>query len=65
MLGPITLLLTVSFTATTVVVDTYNWRWETPLWPELYSIWFNVYEGKSAEWGVRLLYLLPPLAQSH
>ncbi|KAI0366186.1 hypothetical protein BV20DRAFT_972227 [Pilatotrama ljubarskyi] len=35
----------------TVVVDSYFWqRW--PLWPELYGVFFNVVEGKSAEWGV-------------
>jgi alpha-1,6-mannosyltransferase len=35
----------------TVLVDSYFWgRW--PLWPELYAAWFNVYEGKSSEWGV-------------
>ncbi|TFK49730.1 alpha-1,6-mannosyltransferase subunit [Heliocybe sulcata] len=37
--------------ALTVVVDSYFWqRW--PLWPELVGLYFNVYEGKSAEWGV-------------
>ncbi|KZT23137.1 glycosyltransferase family 22 protein [Neolentinus lepideus HHB14362 ss-1] len=37
--------------ALTVLVDSYFWqRW--PLWPELAGIYFNVYEGKSAEWGV-------------
>ncbi|KAI0351772.1 hypothetical protein OH77DRAFT_1506366 [Trametes cingulata] len=35
----------------TVAVDSYFWqRW--PLWPELYGIYFNVVEGKSADWGV-------------
>ena len=39
------------FTAITVSIDSYFWdQW--PLWPELFSIYFNVYEGKSAEWGV-------------
>ena len=39
------------FAAVTVSIDSYFWdQW--PLWPELFSIYFNVYEGKSAEWGV-------------
>ena len=39
--------------ALTVLVDSYFWqRW--PLWPELYGIYFNVVQGKSAEWGVRV-----------
>ncbi|KIM64276.1 glycosyltransferase family 22 protein [Scleroderma citrinum Foug A] len=34
----------------TVAVDSYFWdQW--PLWPELYGLYFNVYLGKSAEWG--------------
>ncbi|KAG0657084.1 dolichyl-P-Man:Man(7)GlcNAc(2)-PP-dolichol alpha-1,6-mannosyltransferase [Rhodotorula mucilaginosa] len=38
-------------------VDTYFWQQrETWLWPEGYAFWFNVVEGKSAEWGVS-----PPL----
>ncbi|KAI9061200.1 glycosyltransferase family 22 protein [Trametes sanguinea] len=41
---------TVSVVAT-VLVDSYFWqRW--PLWPELYGVYFNVFEGKSADWGV-------------
>ncbi|KAH7920957.1 glycosyltransferase family 22 protein [Leucogyrophana mollusca] len=36
--------------ALTVIVDSYFWdRW--PLWAELYCIYFNVYLGKSSEWG--------------
>ena len=41
--------------AITVLVDSYfgdHW-----LWPELYSIYFNVYEGKSAEWGVSIFFI--------
>ncbi|TFY59156.1 hypothetical protein EVG20_g7892 [Dentipellis fragilis] len=38
--------------ALTIVVDTYFWAAPTPLWPELASLRFNVYEGKSADWGV-------------
>ncbi|KAI0347804.1 hypothetical protein BDW22DRAFT_1365043 [Trametopsis cervina] len=41
----------ISSIALTVSVDSYFWqRW--PLWPELYGIYFNVLQGKSAEWGV-------------
>ncbi|KAI0925707.1 hypothetical protein AcV5_008372 [Taiwanofungus camphoratus] len=37
--------------ALTIGVDSYFWkRW--PIWPELYSIYFNVIQGKSSEWGV-------------
>ena len=39
------------FVALTVSIDSYFWD-EWPLWPEFSSIYFNVYEGKSAEWGV-------------
>ena len=35
----------------TVLVDSYFWN-QWPLWPELYSIYFNVLQGKSSEWGV-------------
>jgi hypothetical protein len=39
----------------TVSIDSYFWdHW---LWPELYSIYFNVYEGKSAEWGVSIFFI--------
>jgi hypothetical protein len=42
--------------ALTVLVDSYLWdHW--PLWPEYFSIYFNVYEGKSAEWGVSVLFI--------
>lgn len=34
----------------TLTVDSYFW--DTPYtWPELYSLYFNVYKGKSSEWG--------------
>ena len=52
--SPATLLTQPS--AATVLTDSYFWqRW--PLWPELYGIYFNVIEGKSADWGVRILCL--------
>ncbi|KZV62383.1 glycosyltransferase family 22 protein [Peniophora sp. CONT] len=35
----------------TVFVDSYFWK-TYPLWPEFAGIYFNVYEGKSADWGV-------------
>lgn len=35
----------------TTLLDSYFWQ-QWPLWPELYSIYFNVYQNKSAEWGV-------------
>ncbi|KAF9001544.1 Alg9-like mannosyltransferase family-domain-containing protein [Cyathus striatus] len=38
--------------ALTVAVDSYFWSSESPLWPEFAGIWFNIVEGKSAEWGV-------------
>ncbi|KZT67408.1 glycosyltransferase family 22 protein [Daedalea quercina L-15889] len=37
--------------ALTTLVDSYFWQ-QWPLWPELHGIFFNVVEGKSAEWGV-------------
>ena len=40
--------------ALTVLVDSYFWdTW--PLWPELAGLYFNVYEGRSSEWGVSIL----------
>ncbi|KIM42281.1 glycosyltransferase family 22 protein [Hebeloma cylindrosporum] len=41
--------------ALTLVVDSYFWN-AYPLWPEFSGIYFNVVEGKSAEWGTS-----PPL----
>lgn len=37
--------------ALTILVDSYFWG-QYPLWPELYGVYFNVYQGKSSEWGV-------------
>ncbi|KAJ7270154.1 alpha-1,6-mannosyltransferase subunit [Mycena haematopus] len=37
--------------ASTVSVDSYFWD-EPYLWPEWHSIYFNVVEGKSADWGI-------------
>ncbi len=39
----------------TMCVDGYFWKQER-LWPELVGVLFNVYEGKSADWGVRILF---------
>lgn len=45
-------LLTVVCTpATTVLIDSAYWR-QPFLWPELYSIYYNVVLGKSADWGI-------------
>jgi alpha-1,6-mannosyltransferase len=41
-----------SWAALTVLVDSYLWQ-KWPLWAELYGIYFNVVQGKSADWGVR------------
>ncbi|KAG9126543.1 dolichyl-P-Man:Man(7)GlcNAc(2)-PP-dolichol alpha-1,6-mannosyltransferase [Ceratobasidium sp. 392] len=49
---PYGVAIAIGSTASTVLVDSYLWnRWNPPLWPELSGILFNVYEGKSAEWG--------------
>lgn len=37
--------------AISVPIDTYFWQAGKPIWPELSSVLFNVYEGKSSEWG--------------
>ena len=37
--------------ALTVFIDSYFWS-TFPLWPELHGLYFNVYQGKSADWGV-------------
>ncbi|KAG2053372.1 hypothetical protein BDR06DRAFT_982841 [Suillus hirtellus] len=34
----------------TVTIDSYMWN-QWPLWPEMYGIYFNVYQGKSSDWG--------------
>lgn len=44
--------------ALTVFVDSYLWR--GLLWPELAGQYFNVYQGKSAEWGVCWLFNFTP-----
>lgn len=36
--------------ALTVLIDSYLWK--QLVWPELAGQYFNVYQGKSAEWGV-------------
>lgn len=35
----------------TVPVDSFLWQ-QYPLWPELTSFLFNIYEGRSIDWGV-------------
>jgi alpha-1,6-mannosyltransferase len=35
----------------TILVDSYFWG-QHLLWPELYAVYFNVYQGKSSDWGV-------------
>ncbi|KIJ96549.1 glycosyltransferase family 22 protein [Laccaria amethystina LaAM-08-1] len=38
----------------TVLIDTYFWKnkhTKYPLWPELFGVYFNVVQGKSADWG--------------
>ncbi|CAG8975679.1 hypothetical protein HYALB_00007882 [Hymenoscyphus albidus] len=35
--------------ALTVAIDSFFWQ--KPLWPELWGFYFNVFEGKSSEWG--------------
>ncbi|KAG7451384.1 alpha-1,6-mannosyltransferase subunit [Guyanagaster necrorhizus] len=35
----------------TILVDSYFWDTKY-LWPEFFGIYFNVYQGKSADWGV-------------
>ncbi|KAG5637949.1 hypothetical protein H0H81_002477 [Sphagnurus paluster] len=37
--------------ALTVSVDTYFWDSKSKLWPEFAGLYFNVYQGKSADWG--------------
>jgi alpha-1,6-mannosyltransferase len=39
----------------TVFADSYFWD-RFPLWPELAGLYFNVYEGKSSEWGTSPVY---------
>lgn len=36
--------------ALTVTIDSYIWN-QWPLWPELYGVYFNVYQDKSSDWG--------------
>ncbi|KDN50722.1 hypothetical protein RSAG8_01220, partial [Rhizoctonia solani AG-8 WAC10335] len=48
-LVPMGLVFALGSLASTVFIDSYFWN--TWLWPELSGILFNVYEGKSSEWG--------------
>ncbi|KAG9238665.1 glycosyltransferase family 22 protein [Amylocarpus encephaloides] len=34
---------------TTTLIDSYFWQ--KPLWPELWGFYYNVFEGKSSDWG--------------
>ncbi|KAF4614053.1 hypothetical protein D9613_007414 [Agrocybe pediades] len=45
------LISSIASVSLTVLVDSYFWN-AFPLWPEFSAIYFNVLEGKSAEWGV-------------
>ncbi|KAH9924097.1 glycosyltransferase family 22 protein [Amylocystis lapponica] len=48
------LIAGVNAVALTFFVDSYSWQqW---VWPEFYAIYFNVFLGKSAEWGVSPYY---------
>ncbi|KAF8895998.1 alpha-1,6-mannosyltransferase subunit [Infundibulicybe gibba] len=38
--------------ALTTFVDSYFWNAPSALWPEFSGIYFNVYQGKSSDWGV-------------
>ncbi|KAH8112732.1 alpha-1,6-mannosyltransferase subunit [Phellopilus nigrolimitatus] len=45
------LLVALASISATTLIDSYFWsRW--PLWPELHSLYYNVYQGKSADWGI-------------
>ncbi|KAJ1307295.1 hypothetical protein OPQ81_001405 [Rhizoctonia solani] len=49
---PLGLACLIGSLASTIFIDSYFWNtWNPPLWPELSGILFNVYEGKSSEWG--------------
>ncbi|GAA5838529.1 hypothetical protein JCM11251_003417 [Rhodosporidiobolus azoricus] len=49
--------------AASIALDTPMWQSASWLWPEGQAAWFNVVEGKSAEWGVApfYFYLFPTL----
>lgn len=40
--------------AVSVPVDSYLWTYF--VWPEAYGVYFNIYQGKSADWGVSPAY---------
>ena len=55
-LPPLLRIVNPKWEGLTVLIDTYFWKkTEYPLWPELFGVYFNVVQGKSAEWGVRSL----------
>ncbi|KAG8886848.1 dolichyl-P-Man:Man(7)GlcNAc(2)-PP-dolichol alpha-1,6-mannosyltransferase [Tulasnella sp. 332] len=41
----------VAAAACTIIVDSYFWQ-QFPLWPEVATIYFNIVQGKSSDWGV-------------
>jgi hypothetical protein len=43
-----------------MLVDSYFWN-KSLLWPEFSGIYFNVIQGKSAEWGVIVVFPAFPL----
>ncbi|KAF8717749.1 Alg9-like mannosyltransferase family, partial [Rhizoctonia solani] len=49
---PMGLTFAIGSLASTLIIDSYFWNeWRSFVWPELSGILFNVYEGKSSEWG--------------
>jgi alpha-1,6-mannosyltransferase len=54
-LGPVADVIIV---ALTVAIDSYFWNTRL-LWPELFGVYFNVYLGKSSDWGVSFLFVFP------
>ncbi|KAJ7133759.1 glycosyltransferase family 22 protein [Mycena crocata] len=53
---------TLASIALTVSVDSYFWG-QPYLWPEWHSIYFNIVEGKSADWGVRASLFYPIITE--
>ncbi|KAF8754394.1 Alg9-like mannosyltransferase family [Rhizoctonia solani] len=54
---PMGLTFAIGSLASTLIIDSYFWNeWRSFVWPELSGILFNVYEGKSSEWGTTPLF---------